>query len=266
MKSELRQRVLVAIIVAPVTILAAWYGGTVLTLGVIGVALLASWELCDLIEQVGFVPQRLLTLFLAITLPLAAHLWSQGLAVDLMVTVALFLSLLIQLWRGNRRGALASWALSLAGSLYVSWLLSHFILLRQLPQGAYWLLFALLLTWICDSAAYIIGTAFGHHRLAPQISPKKSWEGAIAGVIAAGITGLVATFWLAIPLFLGGMVGLVAGLGAVAGDLAESLIKRQAGVKDSGTLFPGHGGMLDRVDSLLFVVAIAFYCARWLTR
>jgi len=264
-KPELRQRVLVAIIVAPVTILAAWYGGVILTLGVIGVALLASWELCDLIEQAGFVPQRLLALFLAIVLPLAAHFQPQGLAADLTVTVAIFLSLLIQLWRGNRRGALASWALSLAGSLYVSWLLSHFILLRQLPLGDYWLLFALLVTWVCDSAAYTIGSAFGRRRLAPQISPKKSWEGAIAGIVAAGIVGLVATSWLAIPLFLGGLIGFVAGLGAVVGDLAESLIKRQAGVKDSGTLFPGHGGMLDRVDSLLFVVAMIFYCARWLT-
>jgi phosphatidate cytidylyltransferase len=126
------------------------------------------------------------------------------------------------------------------------------------------LLFALAINWVGDSGAYYVGRKFGKHKLAPRISPGKTWEGAAASIVFAGLFTAIAmhhfllTPWLKATLF--GVLGNVAGQ---IGDLAESALKRGAGVKDSGTLLPGHGGMLDRIDSTLFTLPVAFAIAKW---
>jgi phosphatidate cytidylyltransferase len=140
------------------------------------------------------------------------------------------------------------------GWVYIPILLSPLVLLHKLEHGSLWVLLVLIMTMMCDSCAYFVGTAFGKHRLYPAISPKKSIEGAIGGLLGSVLTALAAHLWLLpqsswIDCLI---VGILAGSIGQLGDLFESMIKRYANIKDSGTIFPGHGGMLDRIDSLLF--------------
>jgi phosphatidate cytidylyltransferase len=132
--------------------------------------------------------------------------------------------------------------------------------LRHLTAGRYWLLFALMVNWIGDTGAYYVGRKFGRHKLAPLISPGKSWEGAFASAVTSLIFGMV-FLPLAIggtPLWAAAAISLAANAAGQTGDLAESALKRGAGVKDSGTMLPGHGGMLDRLDSSLFAMPVVY--------
>lgn len=132
--------------------------------------------------------------------------------------------------------------------------------LRQLPAGHYWLLFALMVNWIGDTGAYYVGRRFGKRKLAPRVSPGKSWEGAAASAVTGIAFGLIfiPLTITGTPLWVAGAVSLVANAAGQIGDLAESALKRGAGVKDSGTLLPGHGGMLDRLDSSLFAMPVVY--------
>jgi len=148
-----------------------------------------------------------------------------------------------------------------SGGLYLGWLMGHFLLLRAAPQGVRWIGVALLSTWICDSGAYFVGTSAGRHKLWPRISPNKSWEGAAGGWISGVVLTAVLTALLGLGWPHGAAIGSLLGIVAPFGDLAVSMLKRQVGVKDSSHLIPGHGGMLDRIDSLLFTVPVVYYYA-----
>lgn len=123
-------------------------------------------------------------------------------------------------------------------------------------RGLGWLLLAILVTWLSDTAAYLVGRSVGKTPLLPRVSPKKTVEGAAGGIVAAGLTGLLCTlaFGLHVHPLTGLLIGILLGVVGILGDLCESLLKRRAGVKDSGTLIPGHGGFLDRIDALIFIV------------
>ncbi len=145
---------------------------------------------------------------------------------------------------------------------YISLLFCHLILLRQLNQGIYLTFLALSLTWATDTGAFFVGKALGRNKLAPLISPNKTVEGAVGGVLVAAATALVlGSIFPNQSLGLGGLValGVAVGITGQAGDLVESALKRMAGVKDSGKLLPGHGGFLDRFDSILFTVPTVYY-------
>lgn len=147
------------------------------------------------------------------------------------------------------------------GAAYLALPLSFLPLLADLGQGRWWLLFLLVVIWSNDTFAYFIGKKFGRHKLAPEVSPKKSIEGAIGGIAGGSLVGVVFVHFTQLPsgpLETAAMT-VVIGLVAMAGDLAESVVKRAAGVKDSGTIIPGHGGVLDRIDSLIFPVPL-LYC------
>ncbi|HWI64978.1 MAG TPA: phosphatidate cytidylyltransferase [Symbiobacteriaceae bacterium] len=158
---------------------------------------------------------------------------------------------------------------TLAGIVYVGFLLSHLLLLRQvggtgrgLDLGLKWLAFAFFSTWAADSFAYFAGRAFGNRKLAPLISPNKSVEGAIGGGVGTLALGAFYAPVLAIAPWQGALIALGAFALSVLGDLAESALKRYTGVKDSGSLLPGHGGVLDRFDSSLFTLPFVYYVAR----
>lgn len=152
-------------------------------------------------------------------------------------------------------------ALALLAFLYIPFLLMHLVLLRQTPFGIQWLIVIMLIVMTNDSAAYYSGSAFGKHRLYPLVSPKKSIEGAIGGLLGSLVGTMLAkfTFFPQLTFTDAAVTAIVVGMVGQAGDLFESLLKRSFGVKDSGTLIPGHGGVLDRLDSILFAAPIAYY-------
>jgi phosphatidate cytidylyltransferase len=176
--------------------------------------------------------------------------------------------------RENLAGALPAAALSLFALPYIALPLLSVVLIRLLPAGAFFLAVLLILVWGGDIAAYYVGRTFGRHLMAPRISPKKTWEGAAASVIAAIVLAMAiaqsaprigqSTLVLdlgprglqAPPLWVPLLFAVAINVAAQLGDLAESVLKRGAGVKDSGTSLPGHGGMLDRIDALLFAAPV----------
>jgi phosphatidate cytidylyltransferase len=151
--------------------------------------------------------------------------------------------------------------------LFVGLSLGFLVGLRAAPgeDGEDLLMLLFLCVILADTAAYYVGTSIGKRRLAPAISPNKSWEGAIGGIVASVLGALVAHAWFyqRLPVGHALALGLILGLTAILGDLAESMVKRASGVKDSSSLLPGHGGVLDRVDSLLFAGPVLYYYHQW---
>ncbi len=150
---------------------------------------------------------------------------------------------------------------SVFGVLFIGWTLSHLILLRLRSAGPWYILFLCAVVWVGDSAAMYIGKSLGRHKMAPAISPGKTWEGAVGGVVGGVCTAVVsARLWLPhLVLWQCVVLGLCISLAAQMSDLGESMLKRYAGVKDSGGLIPGHGGILDRIDSMLFAAPTLEY-------
>lgn len=160
----------------------------------------------------------------------------------------------------------AVWAWSVVGVLLIGLTLSLAVLLRREDQGREWVLTTVGLTFAIDTAAYFFGKALGKHKLAPSISPGKTWEGSIAGFVMAGVAAaaLTSAFGLGVPLWQATLLGLAVGVIAQLGDLAESTLKRAAGAKDAGSLVPGHGGLLDRLDSLIPSFAVLYFFVAYL--
>jgi len=158
-------------------------------------------------------------------------------------------------------GALSDVAVTLAGLFYVALLLGFQVAIHRGYQGKYWLVFLYLVIWASDTGAYYIGTAFGKHRLYEKISPKKSIEGLIGGLLASVIIALLCKQWLvpSLGIIEAAVLGVVLALVGTIGDLVESLLKRSVGVKDSGTIIRGHGGILDRMDSMMFAAPVLYY-------
>ena len=212
--------------------------------------------------------QRLVQFVAALAGTLVAPvLYTQQMTLLLPLLAAVFMLLaLLFLWRlppiedfSRRFGWLC------LGLLYLPLLLGHLILLRQLPEGREWIFLTLMVIMGCDSFAYFIGSKFGKRKLYPAVSPNKSVEGGLGGLFGSVLAVLIAraTFLPAIDIVDGILIGLLLGVVGQLGDLFESLLKRACKVKDSGSIIPGHGGVLDRLDSLLFAFPLVFYIARY---
>lgn len=160
--------------------------------------------------------------------------------------------------------AMTALAVTVFGIMYVSWLFLHLTLLRGLPHGKHYVFYLLILVWAGDSGAYYVGKSLGKHPLAPVISPKKTIEGAIGGTAATLLASIIATYTFLPQMSMRHAValGLLLAVVAQIGDLCESLLKRSVNIKDSGTLLPGHGGILDRVDGLIFAAPVLYYYAQ----
>ena len=190
-----------------------------------------------------------------------------NLLTPLLLTSAVMLSLVWFLLRPQKENAFTSWAWTMAGILYVGWLMSYLVALRGLDDGRNWVFFALFTTFASDTAAFFSGRAWGRHHFAPYISPGKTWEGVIGGILAAIIVSLL--FILPTPLSLqlnwgqAILLGLLVSVFGQLGDLVESLFKRNMEAKDSGKLIPGHGGILDRADSVVFAGIVVYYYVIW---
>jgi phosphatidate cytidylyltransferase len=180
----------------------------------------------------------------------------------LLISFVIGAILLAHLVAGReRKTGLQDSAVLAFGVLYVAWLPSHLISIRQLHEGIFLVFFLFAVTWANDMAAYYSGTLWGRHYMAPVISPKKTWEGALGGLGGSLTVACVCWAWFLPSLSLRDalIVSCLLGVAAPLGDLCESMLKRSAGVKDSGALIPGHGGLLDRIDSLIFTIPAFYY-------
>ena len=277
----LQRRLASALVIAPAVLAATYFGGPFYLLAVVLATYLALREVYALAQHAGWQPRPVLGYLLALLLLITFDAdrlvgfellgdWRKPMS-QLIITACIVVPLSVAvLRRAPDRHALTGWVVTLGGCLYVAWLMGHYIALHQVgpaEAGRGWVFYVLVATWAYDTAAYFTGSLLGRHRFLPRISPNKTWEGVAGGTIAVVfvtmVSGLPLTFWgwQALPLWHWHAIPLALGVAAAAqlGDLAESLIKRQAGAKDAGDLIPGHGGMLDRIDSLLFTVLVVYY-------
>jgi phosphatidate cytidylyltransferase len=283
----LRTRLVSAFVLILIVVLGIYLGGIPWLAGVCVAGLIAWREMAHLLEESHFGLDRGLGMIFIVAFLLDAYLYSSGLLRSSLIgplLTALIISTLIWALFSKSERPMADWSMTLASTLYIGFLLSSFVLLRELGAqnttyswlnipsvnwqgtGAAWMLVAMGLTWICDSAAYFVGSSLGRHKLWPRISPKKTWEGLAGGTLGALIAAPLLGIWLlGIPAWQGLVLGALVAVADPFGDLAISLFKRTAKIKDASHLIPGHGGLLDRLDSLLFVIPVVTYFAYLVT-
>ncbi len=271
--ADIVPRVLVILVAVPLVVWAALQGGWTFR-GLVGlIILLGLREFTLLMEAKGYGPSRVFCV--------AAGLWlawagvSGGTRLTLALTLAVSLAAVIELFRKEMRKPLAQAGVALFGALYVGWLGSFLVQVRELPAppgmdydlGLRALGLVAAITWCYDTAAYLVGVAMGSRPLFARVSPRKSREGAVGGAAAAVAAGIAAsaTFTPFLTTLQGALLGLGGAVLAQTGDLVESLLKRDAGLKDTAGLLPGHGGILDRVDSILFTAPFVYYVVAHLT-
>jgi phosphatidate cytidylyltransferase len=260
----LKKRVITGLWGIPLLFAAIWFDKPIpwFTVLVAIWGLLAVFEFYKLVGGTGVLPLTYFGLVWTLLFIISPH-FNYDFTVPLLLTSAVVLSLIWLLFRRQKEGAFINWAWTIAGILYLGWLLSYFVALRGLEDGRNWVFLALSANFASDTAAFFAGRALGRHKLAPSISPGKTWEGSIAGVLGAIIASLL--FTLLIPISYGQAIvlGLLVSVFGQLGDLVESLFKRNMGVKDSGRLLPGHGGALDRIDSVVFAGVVVYYYVIW---
>ena len=267
-RSDLFLRIFAAALFLPCAFIITQHGDLQYLFLVDVIVFTGLWEFYGLLEAKGFHPARKIGVFCGLALTWYAY-FRGGMYLNFLLTGALLLLMTVALTRRSAEQAVLHISSTIFGVLYVGWLGSHFVLLRELPRlggldyemGARFVFLAVLLTWACDSGAYFVGRAWGRHPLLPRVSPKKTWEGAAGGVTFAIVAAIIAqnTFasYLSLPVSIA--LGLLAAVAGITGDLVESLMKRDSKVKDTATFIPGHGGTLDRFDSLFFVVPLIYY-------
>ncbi|MCL2615821.1 MAG: phosphatidate cytidylyltransferase [Dehalococcoidia bacterium] len=228
-------------------------------------ALLGAWEFYRMVGASGKGrPVLWLGLVLTLLFVIAPALkWDHSSGI--LISIAVAAPLLWVILRRDHRDAFSSWAFTLAGILYLGWLSSRYTALIRLDDGYKWVVLALFCTFASDTTAFFVGRLLGRHKMAPSISPAKTWEGAAGGLAGAIILGSLIAWILKLPLSLWqvSLLATATSVFAQAGDLVESLFKRNMGTKDSGHALPGHGGMLDRVDGIVFAGLVVYYYVIW---
>lgn len=284
--SNLTLRWITAAILVPPVIWACYVGGPGIVVVVITIAVFAVNEFYNLISQKGATPHRLLGTLAVASLPIVFYVGDAFWATSFM-TMLLLTVMILQLTKIEIREAIASVSATFFGVFYVGWLLSHAVSVRHIESylsrrypgtpaaeldpeiGFFFMMLCVVGAVLCDAGAYFVGRRYGRRQLAPRISPKKTVEGAIGGVLV-GAAGAVVTKWLfdyVIPgrlsadfsVTAAAVFGMAIAVVAILGDLIESVLKRDADLKDAGALLPGVGGMLDRIDSSLLAIPVMYY-------
>ena len=279
-------RVITAVVLIPAVVAAVWWGSTGLVAALTGlVTLLALLEFFALAARAGLYGYRLWTCFCGLTILFGQ--WNSAFAENrileaggisiwrisswnlepffwidfLLIVFVMGASAITLVSRRPLAEALSAIGISAAGLLFVAFPLSFVVRLHGLrgSNGAKFLLFLLVLVWVGDTLAYFVGRAMGRLPMAPQLSPKKTWEGAAANLLGSLLVALVFSRWMTFELRHLLMMALLGNIAGQAGDLLESAYKRSAGVKDSGVIIPGHGGVLDRVDALILAAPVVWY-------
>lgn len=264
----LTRRIISALLLIPVVGFFVYYGGILFALGIGIVAALALNEFFRMLARQG---DRPLWLFGggATALLLLSGLGLGDTLEAAAIALLVFGGLLWELGGPQENDYMRGWALTIAGVLYIGWPLGLAVALRELDQGLWWVIITAVGIWSCDTGAYfggrfLGGKLSGGRQFSARWSPNKTWEGFFGGVLLCLLVVSSLSIWLlALAPWQGLLFGILLGPAAVFGDLSESMLKRRVGVKDSGALIPGHGGMLDRIDSVLFGAIIAYFFANW---
>lgn len=274
----LRQRLLIALLIVPPGLLCILLGGIPYLVVLVIILIIAGREYTQMLTATNARPAQSLIIGGALILALVQsvpNVWPTLESRSGMFTEAALVLILVAatLWHliDYERGAPASgvdWAITITGAVFLGLTCSYIVLLRNgLPNGLDWTLIVLPAIWMADTGAYVAGKRWGKHTMTPRLSPKKTWEGFIGGILwgiffgglFAAILSLRSDAGPTINVFSGAVVGGVASLAGVAGDLSISMLKRQVGLKDTGNLLGAHGGLLDRIDSWLIGGPIAYF-------
>ena len=261
-------RTLTALVGLPVLLIIVWFGFPWFAIAVSAIALVAWWEYHRMFSPAG---HRLILIYgglwavaLVVTGQLVPEWTHADLPLLLFAVVGGGAAVALLWYLGSERvERLPHRAFLAMGPIYVGFLLAHALALRDLESGGdagrNWLIFALLATFATDSGALLVGRPLGRHTMAPSISPGKTWEGAAGGLVCALAAGAGIAALLDLPMGWALGISALVGVAGQTGDLAESRLKRIAGVKDSGVIIPGHGGILDRLDSVVVTIPVVYY-------
>ena len=253
--SNLFRRTVTAIVGASLLVGSAWLGSWYFGVAVLLVAMVGQWEWYGLLRRAGLIPWRFTGLSIGILLVL--HPLLPGSVRLAMVPLVL---LLIWMPFSTRKAIVHAFCATISGALYPAALLSFLIYLRMMDEGFLLVVTVLILVWVGDSSAYAAGRLWGRHKLAPNTSPNKTWEGYVAGVVGPIVVGIVlCSIWAqALGIAQVMVLAVICGVASASGDLAESRFKRAVQLADSGHLLPGHGGILDRFDGMIVAAPLAY--------
>jgi phosphatidate cytidylyltransferase len=261
----LTQRLISTIIIVPVAIFLAWASNWTLAVFIAAALGFAAWEYYQLFTHGGYSPSAPLLILGTVLLVIGRRVFSFT-GSDLFLAFFVLITLFIQViaYERGKNSAALDFNITIAGIVYLGFLGGYIISLRDMADGFWWLMLVIPGTAIGDGMAYIFGRKWGRHKISQRVSPKKSWEGYIAGAIgtALGAMGLAALWHLRAPAITwdkGLILGLVLGITSIIGDLGESMLKRGFGVKDTSVVIPGHGGVMDRMDSWIWSAPIGYY-------
>lgn len=269
---KLGVRALVTVIFGPLILLSAWQGGYLFLALTASIVVLAMYEFYEMAAQKVTYPARFIGIGTGVLLCFL-FFFNQTNNIWILLAGAFFLLVIFELFR-NQVAPILNIATTLLGIFYVALLLGFLILIRELPnelsldyrEGGDWIILMFLSIWVCDSAAYILGVRFGKHKLFERVSPNKTIEGTLFGFVFALLTAFLCylTFMRHVGLTHALVVGAICGSVGQVSDLVESLFKRDARVKDSSNIIPGHGGILDRFDSEILTAPVLYFFLRFI--
>ena len=267
------RRVLTALAMAAVGLPAIIYGGVFYFL-LMGTFLVGgTWEFVRMYRAVQYEPSEIVTIGGVLVIATARFFFPEYAILALVISILAAMTVHVIAYERGRDKAGVDFTVTSAGIVYLGWLGSYLLDLRNLPNGGWWFMFILPLVWAADTGAYSIGAVYGKHKMSPRLSPKKSWEGYVAGIFTAVYAGVLFAYAFSAlgprPLhglinpWQGALLGILISALAPLGDLGESMFKRQGGLKDSSNVFPGHGGVLDRIDTWIWGAAIGYFILQY---
>jgi len=268
---KLKVRVLAALCFGPPIIIFSLLGRLLFLLLIDVIIFLSMKEFFGLAERKGASPLKPVAIFFGLVLSWDFYLTGSKFS-PIIISVFMLSVLLWELYR-RRGSAILNISTTFLGFFYIAFLLSYLIQIRELPRsldipyisGGRWIFLILIVVWTCDTAAYFVGSRVGRHQLSPKISPKKTVEGAVAGFLASLLFAFLSrlTFIRYLSLLDCLVIGFIVGLLGQFSDLVESLFKRDAGVKDASSIIPGHGGVLDRFDTIILIAPVIYFYLRF---
>jgi phosphatidate cytidylyltransferase len=263
------RRTVTALLLLAILIPAIFFGGVIYFLFISFFVVTAAWEYAHMFRAIKFEPSIHITVGGTFVILIVRAFFPQAAELALGALILLTMTYHLFAYERGRNEAALDLVITLGGIVYLGWIGAYMIDMRALPNGGWWVMFIFPVVWLADSGAYSIGARYGRHKMFPRLSPNKSWEGYWAGVFMGTLYGGFFAFMytkfgpLHVNVWQGLLLGFVLSTITTLGDLGESLFKREAVIKDSGNLFPGHGGAFDRIDSLVWAAVIGVYLIRF---